>query len=335
MVDAVRGVFGGCYPGYRAAHARGTVVKGTFTPTGIARELTSAEFMRAGIKGPIEVTVRFSNASGDPSKPDNKRDTRGMAVRFHPPGGATMDIVAVTLPCFLAKDPEEFFALQRATRRAGHLPAKLSRIIPFMVAHLGNLKKYAAAFKRPVPSYANCRFNALHTFIWRDPHEIRRYVRYSWRPAEGEAHLSHRVARRLPRDYLYRDLYDRLARRPPRAIRFTLEIQLASEDDVRQHRINDPTAEWPKTRDRIVPATLEHVDDPNKNKKRERFLSAGVLEITELADSAEQLMFNPMPHVPGVEASDDPILRARPPAYAVSVDQRTEPNCGKPASGQS
>jgi catalase len=331
MVDAVRGVFGGCYPGYRAAHARGTVVRGKFTPTGVARDLTSAQFMR---EGPIDVTVRLSNASGDPSQPDNKRDTRGMAVRFHPPGGATMDIVAVTLPCFLAKDPEEFFALNQATRRAGHLPAKLGRLLPFMASHLGNLKKYLAAFKRPVPSYANCRFNALHTFLWKDANGIRRYVRYSWRPAEGEASLSRRSARRLPRDYLYRDLYDRLGRQPPRAIRFTLEIQLASQDDVRQHRIDDPTVVWPKVDHRIVPATPDHVDDPDKNKEREQFLSAGVLELTELADPAERLMFNPMPHVPGVEASEDPILRARPPAYEVSGRQRTEPNCGKPDSGK-
>ena len=96
-----------------------------------------------------------------------------------------------------------------------------------------------------------------------------------------------------------------------------------------QNRINDPTVVWPQVRDRIVPATPDHVDDPDKNKPRERFLSAGVLELTELADPAEQLMFNPVPDVDGVEASEDQILRSRPPAYEVSARQRTEPDCGQ------
>ena len=325
-VAAVRAVFGGCYPGYRAAHARGTVVRGKFIPAGGARDLTTAQFMR---QGPIDVTARFSSASGDPSKPDNTRDPRGMAVRFHPPGGDLTDIVAISLPCFFVKTPQDFQMLSQALRRGRFLPFQLLELLRFVAGHPESWKGLRRARPQPPPSYANCRYNALHTFVWEDANHIRRYVRYSWRPGDGEASLTGREARKLPRDYLYQDLHDRLGRRPARPIRFTFEVQLASQEDVREKRIGDPTKVWPQSRDRILPATVDAVDDSTLHKTKARVLSAGVLELNDLADPLEQLRFDPVPRVDGLEPSDDEILLFRPPAYEVSAQQRSEHDCGQ------
>jgi catalase len=307
-VWAINGVFGGPYPGCRAAHARGVVCGGEFTPAPIAAGLTRAALMRGA---PVPVTVRFSNASGDPGKPDSKGDNRGMATRFH---GADrdMDIVAVSLPCFFSRTPEDFVALNRATRRGRRLPARPHLLIDFLARHReARRATWAALRAKPVPSYANCRYNALHTFVWTDPSGTRRYVRYSWRPEAGEATLAPRAARRLPPDFLQRDLTERLGRTPSRPMRFTLEVQVAPEGarmtDSEDDAINDPTKVWRRDRTARDPTAV---------------VAAGVLEVTELLDVTEQLVFDPVPRVDGIGPSNDRILMFRPRAYEASAAVR-------------
>src|SRR5215218_9612002 len=91
-VDAVGEIFGR-HPGHRAVHAKGVVCAGTFTATAAAARLTRAVHMQGET---FPVTVRFSNASGDPRAPDGIPDGRGMATKIYLPDGARTDIVAVT-----------------------------------------------------------------------------------------------------------------------------------------------------------------------------------------------------------------------------------------------
>src|SRR3954462_15348429 len=95
LVDAI-GKAGGTHPGHRAAHAKGVVLAGTFTPTEDARALTrAAQF--AG--DPVRVTVRFSNGGANPDSNDAAvGDGRGMATKFYLPDGSTTDIVGLSLP---------------------------------------------------------------------------------------------------------------------------------------------------------------------------------------------------------------------------------------------
>ena len=53
--------------GYRRAHSRGLVTRGTFVAAPEAKVLTVAEHFRGGR---IPCLVRFSNASGNPCAPD-------------------------------------------------------------------------------------------------------------------------------------------------------------------------------------------------------------------------------------------------------------------------
>src|SRR5437763_16696954 len=105
LVEAINAL-SGKHDGFRAAHAKGTLCAGTFTASPRAAELTRAAHMQGE---PVRVTVRFSNGSGDPGAPDNdRRDGRGMATKFYLPDGSTTDIVAITIPVFFVRDPEEF-----------------------------------------------------------------------------------------------------------------------------------------------------------------------------------------------------------------------------------
>src|SRR5436189_5146044 len=93
LVDAI-GKAGGSYPGHRAAHAKGVVLAGTFTPSQEASGLTRAAHFAGEAS---RVTVRFSNGGANPDSNDaGVGDGRGMAVKFYLADGTTTDIVGLS-----------------------------------------------------------------------------------------------------------------------------------------------------------------------------------------------------------------------------------------------
>ena len=56
----------GLNPGFRPAHAKGTMLTGTFIPSGDAASLTRAPHV---VRDSTPVTVRFSNSTGLPLIP--------------------------------------------------------------------------------------------------------------------------------------------------------------------------------------------------------------------------------------------------------------------------
>src|SRR6202043_213633 len=66
IVDAMNKVFG-VHPGFRANHAKGVVVEGSFKATPEAVLLSKAILFNGSS---IPVTVRFSDATGVPNLPD-------------------------------------------------------------------------------------------------------------------------------------------------------------------------------------------------------------------------------------------------------------------------
>ena len=294
-VDLINETYGR-HAGHRAVHAKGTVCQGTFTPTPAASGLTRAAHMQGD---PVRVTTRFSNGSGDPSTPDFVQDARGMATKFYLPDGSRTDIVAITLPCFFVRTPDDFLAFTRAGKRLPLINQPGPRFALYLATHREALPAVRAFLAlKPPASYATLRYNGLHAFRWVDATGEERHVRYSWRPEAGEATLSGSAAKAAGPDYLRRDLVERLGREP---VRFTLEVQLAGPDDP----VSDPTARWPAEREAVA---------------------VGALELTELETGRDSggdvLVFDPTRVTDGVELTDDPIPRLRSQAYSVSVERR-------------
>ena len=289
-VDAINRRFGS--HGTRALHAKGTLLKGTFMATPAAGTLTKAGHMQGE---PVPVTVRLSNGSGDPDLPDYGPEVRGMAAKFYLPDGTKTDISAQTVPRFPVRTPDAFINLIRASAPGA---ARLFRLPFFLATHpevLPALRANAPALKPPA-SYASCRYYALHAFKWIDADGGERYVRYSWLPELKEPPLSNDEARERGKDYLREDIVKRLP------VKFTLQLLIAGPGD----KVDDPTSVWPE-------------------EERETVI-AGTLELTEPELEREQgddiLVFDPNRLVDGIEASDDPILKFRSPAYSVSVERR-------------
>jgi Catalase len=93
LLDALDAL-SGLHPGFRPAHAKGLMCSGMFTPSPEAAHLTRAPHAS---RPSTAVTVRYSNATGVPTIPDNdpaRSGPRGMAIRFHLAEHVHTDIVA-------------------------------------------------------------------------------------------------------------------------------------------------------------------------------------------------------------------------------------------------
>jgi catalase len=289
VVDGINRRFGR-HAGARALHAKGTVVRGTFTATPEGARLTRAAHMQGQ---PVDVTVRFSNGSGDPASPDYEPDVRGMATAFHLPDGSRTDISAQTVPHFPVRTPDEFVELVLASEPSARA---LWRLPLFLAKHpkvLATLRRNAAGL-RPPPSFARPPYYAIHAFKWIGADGGERFVRYRWVPEASDPGISRAEAKKRGADYLQDEIRERLGRQP---VRFTLEVQIAADDD----RVDDPTANWPEQRERVA---------------------AGTVELTSLGTGPDEFVYDPMRLTDGIEPSADPILNFRPRAYSVSADRR-------------
>jgi catalase len=286
-VDLINAI-SGAHPGHRAAHAKGTLLTGTFTPSPEAAGLTTAAHMQGE---PSRVTVRFSNGGGDPGIPDYAREGRGMAVKFYLADGGKTDIVGLSLPCFFVRTPEDFVEFTKARLD----PEKL--MPDFLGAHPEALPAIQAALGADPPeSYATCAYNSIHAYRWRDADGGSRWVRYRFEPEAGERTLSSEQAKERGRDYLR----DEILARPETA--FRLLVVVAEDGDA----VDDPTVAWPEARERVEVGRLV-LTGPETGRERD----------------GDILVFDPIRVTDGIELSDDPILLFRPRAYAVSVARRT------------
>jgi catalase len=296
-VDALNDATGR-HPGFRAAHAKGTIWAGTFTATPEAKRLTRAIHMQGD---PVRATVRLSNGGGNPNIPDYAREGRGLAVKLYLPDGTRTDLVAVSLPVFLVRTPEDFVELNRLRKPD---PDTGQPDMERLGAWLGEHPEAGPAIQHtlgsgPPASYAQVEYNGLHAFRWVNADGDARFVRFGWVPEAGVVEMSDEEARELGPDYLQAEIAERIEQAP---VTFRLVVVLAEDGDP----IDDPTAAWPDERERVEVGRLE-VTGPEEERER----------------GDDVLVFDPTRVVDGIELSDDPILHFRPKAYSVSIERRS------------
>src|SRR4051794_37420044 len=160
---------------------------------------------------PVDTTVRFSNASGNPATPDYAPDIRGMAVAFHLPDGSRTDISAQTSPRFPVRTPDAFIELVRANQPG---VGQVWKMPLFLLRNPGALRALprSAPTLKPPDSYFGREYYAIHAYKWVDEGAGERFVRYTWVPAEPGKNLSGKEAKARGRDYLQEELRERLER---------------------------------------------------------------------------------------------------------------------------
>jgi catalase len=283
QLDAIFGL----HPGYRAAHAKGTMLSGTFTPSTEALSLSRAPHIT---RSSTPVTVRLSDGTGLPSIPDNAPEAHGLAIRFYLADRVHTDIVSHSTDGFPARSGQEFLDFLRAVA-AGDPSA-------FLAAHPATL----AFVQTPKPSpasFATEAYFGVTAFRFINRQGLARYGRYRILPDAGVVHLDDAGAKSKGENYLFEELTRRLAAGP---IRFHIVVQIANDSDT----VNDATIHWPADRP-LVPF--------------------GAFELTAQAPDDEfhrRIIFDPIPRVDGIEASDDPLLELRAAIYLLSGRRRRE-----------
>lgn len=285
-IDRINAVFGS-YPRTRALHAKGSFFNGTFVATPDAAQRCTAGHLQGES---VPILVRWSNGGGNPNVSDKAPDVRGMAVSFQLPDGSSTDLLGQTAPRFPVRTPEDFVAFAEAAQKPAKLPVFLLRHRDAVPALLASAK--AKALAKP-SSFAAATFYPIHAYGWVGPDGTRRWVRYVLRPVGFEP-LSERFS---GPDALREEMTARLSEAP---VVFDLRVTVAAPGD----DPHDPMSVW----------------------KGSEELSAGTLTITGVAVNPEidggLKVFDPTRVVPGIELSDDPILRYRPLAYSESANRR-------------
>lgn len=299
IVDAQTTLAKGPYKGLRVNHNKGIVVTGSFIPSTSAASVTKAAHLQ---NTPSKVTVRFSSAGGVPTIEDTNPNAnpRGIAIRFELPDGAITDIVSLSINAFPVSTPEaflEFLNARIATKPDSPKPTPVEK----MVAATPSLQKFIA-IPKPFPvSFATHNYFGINAFEFTNSQGEKNYVRYQILPVNGQELLTaDEVAKATP-NYLFEELPKRLKKGEAK---FRLLAQIAAKDDV----VNDPTVVWPNDR---------------------KLIELGVISLeAPVADNVaaeKALAFNPLILLDGIAPSEDPVLLARPGAYAVSVSRKLAP----------
>lgn len=227
---------------------------------------------------------------------DPNGNPRGLAIRFHLPDRdgrrAHTDIIAHSVDGFPGKDGAEALAFFTAVQDG--------TIADFLGAPANQNARTFVFAPKPTPKALDTeKYFAVNAFVLVGKDGKRTNVRYRVVPDKGVSTLTDDEAKGKGPDFLYEGLKETIKSGP---VGFKLVVQVAEEGDV----TSDNTKKWPEERKTVELGTvrLDKVveDDP--------------------VTAAKKVIFDPIPRVDGVEASDDPLLEVRAHAYLVSGRER-------------
>ncbi len=287
----------GVHPGFRAFHAKGVVVEGTFKASPGAAQLSRATLFNGST---IPVTARFSDGPGVPTVPDGTPGMpRGIAIKYHLRDGTETDMVTNSLKFFPVETGEDFRDLLQAIVASPPTAAKPTQLEQFFGNHPNALKAFGSLL---IPdSFAHEEYHGINAFIFVNKSGQRQAVRYLIVP-EKVVHITPEQAATKTPNYLFDDLTKRIVQKP---VVFHLKAQLANASD----QTKDSSQPWPENR---------------------KVVDLGVLTLTEIAanslEAEKELLFMPTNLTTGIELSDDPLPSLRSAAYGVSFVRRIQPN---------
>lgn len=295
LVNALNAVFG-AHKGQRAAHPHGVCVKGNFVASPDAASLTKAQHFNS--KTPVGVIARFSMAGGDPNASNAQKDNpRGFAIHFDLGHDTTTDLVMISAPVFVARDPDQFLKL--LTTVATHDKAKIGE---YFKENPNSTRAAAWLNARPVPaSFGTVDYWGVHAFTATNAEGKKQVFKYKAIPVAGDVGISDDEAKKKDPDFYRPELKDRFAKGP---VQFKLTAILGQPGDP----TDDPTELWP--------------EDQRKS------ITLGTLSITGFEDQAtcDGGIFDPTNVTDGIEGPEnDKIFPMRSAAYAVSFSRRAAP----------
>jgi catalase len=291
----------------RVVHARGAGAHGVFVANGAAASVTRAAFLQEDVETPV--FVRFSTVLGSRGSADTVRDTRGFATKFYTAEG-NFDLVGNNIPVFFIQDGIKFPDVIHAgkphpDREIPQAQSAHDTFWDFVSLHteaqhhtMWNMSD------RGIPrSYRMMEGFGVHTFRVVDADGGTTLCKFHWKPRLGVHSLTWeeaQIAAGVDPDFHRRDLYDAIESGQLPA--WDLGIQTfpdVPEQTFEGIDLLDPT--------KIVPEELAPVQ------------LIGTLTLngnpTSFFAETEQVAFHTGHLVPGIDATDDPLLQARNFSY--------------------
>jgi len=293
IVNVMNKLFG-VHPGFRANHAKGLVVEGSFKASPEAAAISRATHFNGST---IPLVARFSDPTGIPNIPDGspKANPHGIAIKFHLPGGSDTDIALISLKFFPVATGTDFRDLLLAVADSPPGAPKPTKLEQFVAGH-PSVAAANATVKTP-DSFADEDYYGINAFVFVNKANQKQAFRYHLVP-QHSAHLDPAEAAKKDPDFLMNDMQERLKKGP---VTFHLKAQLAAPGDP----TNDATKPWPDDR---------------------KIVDLGTVTFTKAAENSleaqKSLLFLPGQLTDGIEQSDDPLIDVRDGAYAVSFSRR-------------
>ncbi|WP_417447954.1 catalase family peroxidase [Idiomarina abyssalis] len=275
------------HEGFRRAHAKGICVTGEFRSNGQLATYSEAALFEQGVTPFIG---RFSVAGNNPTAPDLKAPVRSLALSFAMSSTEQWRIAMNTPPVMAVKDPHTFYQQIQA------IQAGPKAIQAFFAEHPESSEFLSWKVQyQPSGSFAAETYNSINAFYLINSEGNEQAVRWAMQPKVSV------LADNLEGvDALHEEITNRVAKED---IVFDWIFTLANEEDDE----NNPAKAWPDSREQIT---------------------AGQVVITavtpQLQGECHGINYDPLVLPTGIEATRDPILRARSAAYAESYRRRAK-----------
>ena len=294
IVDALKAIAGDP-SGARASFAKGRCVRGTYTASDRAEEITKSR----SFTGPSRVLARFSVSGGDPEVADTEnRVLRGFSFRLGDDDHRS-DILLQSAPVHFARTLDQMLAFLKARIPGpdGRLDAK--KVTAFSVANpeTQHQARYIAAHRLP-GSFAGTTYWGVHSFPATNSSGETRFIKFKVVPAGERLTLTRHEAKAKSAEFLHDDLNSRIAAGD---VRFNVMALLDRPGDPTM----DVTIRWPDEDDREA-------------------VRLGTIVITgvEANDVGDASIFDPANLAEGIGQPPDEIFAARRAAYAISLAKR-------------
>lgn len=277
------------HAGFRRAHAKGMCVQGEFRSNGNLSDLTKASIFEVG---QTPFIGRFSIAGNNPTAPDLKAPVRSLALSFSPSATQQWRIAMNTPPVMAVADPHTFYQQIMAIQQGSEAVQLFFSNHPESADFL----EWKASYE-PTKSFATEIYNSINAFYLISGAGKKQAVRWHFEPVptadddpvplmlDNADALQHELALRLEEG--------------PVVFNWVFTLATAADDEA------DPTQIWPDDREQRVAGQLFiHTWQP------------------QLEGSCHAINYDPLVLPTGIEATADPILRARSGAYAESYRRR-------------
>eukprot|EP00029_Vermamoeba_vermiformis_P009206 TRINITY_DN451_c0_g1_i1.p1 TRINITY_DN451_c0_g1~~TRINITY_DN451_c0_g1_i1.p1 ORF type:complete len:732 (-),score=221.14 TRINITY_DN451_c0_g1_i1:34-2229(-) len=291
----------------RVVHARGSAAHGHFQVYESLADYTTAQFLcDPTLKTPV--FVRFSTVLGSRGSADTVRDVRGFATKFYTPEG-NFDLVGNNIPVFFIQDALKFPDIIHSGKPMPHneVPQAQTAHDNFwdfisLSPETSHMVLWTLSDRAIPRSYRMMQGFGVHSFLLVNAQGKRRFVKFHWLPSLGTHSLVWDEAQKLvgtDPDWHRRDLWDAIE--SGAYPEWELGLQVVDEDD--EHKFDFDLLDATK----IIPEELVPVRRVGKmvlNRNPDNFFC-----------ETEQVAFCTQHLVPGIEASNDPLLQGRMFSY--------------------